>query len=147
MPAAVRRAGTVLAAALLASPAWTAEAPRAADVPLPPVAPPFAMDAAPPPYQGRLDHLAELMGTLAFMRTLCGDRDGAAWRARMEALLASEGGTPARRDRLAGSFNRGYTGYALIYRACTPAAEAIIDRALAEGAHIAADMSAQFGTP
>lgn len=144
------RAGAALAAALLlpACSAWgTATPPHAAAVPLPPVAPPFAADPAPPPYQDRLDHLAELMGTLAFMRDLCGDGDGAAWRARMAALLSAEGATPARRDRLAGSFNRGYAGYATVYRACTPAAEAVIERALGEGARIAADVATQYGTP
>ncbi len=142
------RTGAALAALVLVG--WSAraaETSRTAAVPLPPVAPPFAADPAPPPYQDRLDHLAELMGTLAFMRNLCGDGDGAAWHARMEALLDAEGATPARRDRLAGSFNRGYTGYAVSYRACTPAAEAVIERALGEGAKIAADMTVQFGTP
>ena len=140
--------GAVLAATLLASlPIATADAQRTASVPLPPVAPPFVADPAPPPYQDRLDHLAELMGTLAFMRNLCGDSDGAAWRSRMEALLAAEGATPARRDRLAGSFNRGYAGYALSYRSCTPAAEAVIERSLGEGGKISADVATQFGTP
>ena len=40
----------------------------------------------------------------------------------MKALIESEGVTPARRDRLAGAYNRGYRGYALTYRVCTPAA-------------------------
>lgn len=145
----MRGARAVLAATLLLAPLPAAPAPaqRTASVPLPPIAPPFPADPAPPPYQDRLDHLAELMGTLAFMRDLCGDSDGAAWRSRMEALLAAEGTTPGRRDRLAGSFNRGYAGYALSYRACTPAAEAVIERSLGEGARIAADVATQFGTP
>lgn len=143
------RGGAVLSAALLLAPLpiAAAEAQRTASVPLPPVAPPFMADPAPPPYQARLDRLAELMGTLAFMRDLCGDRDGPAWRTRMEALLAAEGATPGRRDRLAGSFNRGYAGYALTYRACTPAAETVIERSLGEGARIAAEVATQFGTP
>lgn len=143
------RGGRVLAIVLLVAPiaALAAEAQRTAAVPLPPIAPPFAADPAPPPYQDRLDHLAELMGTLAFMRDLCGDSDGAAWRSRMEALLAAESATSASRDRLAGSYNRGYSGYALSYRACTPAAEAVIGRSLGEGAKIAADVAIHFGTP
>lgn len=145
----MRGARAVLAATLLLAPLPAAPAPaqRTASVPLPPIAPPFPADPVPPPYQDRLDHLAELMGTLAFMRDLCGDSDGAAWRSRMEALLAAEGPTPSRRDRLAGSFNRGYVGYALSYRACTPAAEAVIERSLGEGARIATDVATQFGTP
>lgn len=143
------RTAAVLATALAlaSSPSRGSEVQRSAAIPLPPVAPPFASEPALPPYQDRLDHLAELMGTLAFMRNLCGDGDGAAWRTRMGSLLSAEGTTTARRERLAGRFNRGYAGYALTYRACTPAAESVIAHALGEGAKIAADMSAQFGTP
>lgn len=143
------RGGAVLATALLVAPlsAFATEAQRTAAVPLPPIAPPFVADPAPPAYQDRLDHLAELMGTLAFMRNLCGDRDGAAWRSRMEALLAAEGATSASRDRLAGSYNRGYAGYALSYRVCTPAAETVIERSLGQGAKIAADVAIHFSTP
>ena len=92
-PAAKALAAALVLAASSARPGET----HPATVPLPPVAPPFATEPALPPYQDRLERLAELMGTLAFMRDLCGDHDGAAWRGRMEALLSAEGTTPARR--------------------------------------------------
>ena len=50
----------------------------------------------------------------------------------------------ARVEQLAGSFNRGFKGYQLTYRTCTPAARAVIDRSLDEGARIAKDMSVRF---
>ena len=128
-----------------AAPAGT-DASRVAVIPLPPIAP-RSPEAALPPYQDRLDRLAELMGTLSFLRDLCGKGDGAVWHSRMETLLSAEGTTDARRDRLAGSFNRGYTGYQPTYRTCTPAAETVIDRALREGSRIASDVAARFGTP
>ncbi len=40
----------------------------------------------------------------------------------MEELLAAEGVTQGRRERMAGAYNRGYRGYALTYRSCTDAA-------------------------
>ncbi len=139
-----------LAVALLGtapSSARAAEPQHALAVPLPPVQAVPAAPEALPPYQDKIDRLAELMGTLAFLRSLCGAPDGGGWRARMEALLEAEGTTAVRRERLAGSFNRGYTGYQLSYHACTPAADAAIARALGEGGKIAADVAARFGSP
>ena len=66
--------------------------------------------------------LSEIIGALAFLRGLCAAPDAAEWPARMKALMEAEGVTPGRRDRLAGAYNRGYRGYALTYRVCTPAA-------------------------
>ena len=116
----------------------------------PPVRPPDLTpaeptQAPPPPYQAKLERLAELMGTLAFLRDLCGAPDAAAWRGKMNDLLASEGTSTERRDRLAGAFNRGFDGYRLTYRRCTPAASVVIERALAEGSNIASELSSRFG--
>jgi uncharacterized protein (TIGR02301 family) len=135
----------VLIAALL--PASTRAQPvlppeRPADLDRPAPASPLPTT---PPYEAKLDRLAELMGTLAFMRDLCGKGDGTAWRDKMNDLVSSEGTSDERRNRLAGAFNRGFDSYRLTYRRCTPAAELIIDRALAEGGKLASDLSARFG--
>lgn len=98
-----------------------------------------------PPYEAKLERLAELMGTLSFMRDLCGAGDGATWRAKMADLLASDGNTTERRDRLAGAFNRGFNGYRTTYRRCTPSASVVIERAFAEGSRLAGELSARFG--
>ncbi|MDX7951890.1 TIGR02301 family protein [Lichenihabitans sp. Uapishka_5] len=126
-----------------------------AAAPLPPEKPPGveapASPATPqgaetlPPYQPEVERLATLMGTLAFMRDLCGATDAAQWRTRMEDLLAAEGSTPTRRDRLAGAFNAGLRGYAATYRRCTPAAALVIDRALSEVGHLTQDLANRFG--
>jgi len=60
------------------------------------------------------------------------------------ALLA-EGITPARRDRLAGAYNRGYRSYALTYRVCTPAAHEAAARFLAEGERLSHALAGRFG--
>lgn len=128
----------------LADPATAAT--REPAIPLPPIPPP-ALDETTTPDQLRLDHLAELIGTLAFLRDLCQAGDGAAWRSRMDALLEAEGTTQQRRDELAGSYNRGYAGYQATYRRCTPAAETAIARTLAEGSRLANEAAAKFKAP
>lgn len=126
----------------------------AASAPLPPDKPaevdrPAATQQVPqdalPPYQPEIERLAGLMGTLSFMRDLCGLGDGAEWRARMHALIESEGGTPVRRDRLAGAFNEGQSGYAATYRQCTPAAQVVIERSLDEAAHLTEELARRYG--
>ena len=47
-----------------------------------------------------------------------------------------------RRARLTRSFNQGYRNYSRTYNVCTPTAKANIDRFLAEGAELAAGLSA-----
>jgi uncharacterized protein (TIGR02301 family) len=137
-----------LALLLSAALATPGEAAPPKSPPLPPVAPaapPPAPETTLPPYEAQLDRLAELIGTLAFMRDLCGADDGAAWHDKMASLLDAEAKTSARKERLAGSYNRGYQGYQLIYRTCTPSARAVIARSLQEGGQIASDLSIRFG--
>lgn len=126
--------------------------PAMAQAPLPPERPGEASQTAKakpvpdtPPYQLKLEHLAELMGTLAFLRDLCPAKDGALWREKMEDLLAAEGTTPMRRERLAGAFNAGFESYRISYHGCTPAAKFVIERALGEGSRLSRELSAQFG--
>jgi uncharacterized protein (TIGR02301 family) len=144
---------TGIAAAFTAVLLWAPGLHAAGEPPLPPEKPPGIDGPAPPqapadtlpPYQGEVERLATLMGTLAFMRDLCGAGDGAQWRAKMEDLLASEGSTAQRRDRLAGAFNEGLQGYAQTYRRCTPAAGVIIERSLDEASHLTRDLATRFG--
>ena len=102
----------------------------------------------PAPYERHLLRLAEILGALAWMSQVCGEaapeRDGGAWRARMTALLEAEGATPARRERLAGAYNRGFRGYEANHRACTPNGLAAMRRFLEEGSRIARDIANQY---
>jgi uncharacterized protein (TIGR02301 family) len=108
-----------------------------------PVAP--AADPPPPPYEPQLMRLAEIMGALAFLRDLCGPKDGDTWRTKMAALLEAEAKTEKRKEILAGAFNRGFRGYEVIYRSCTPAADSVIVRYLDEGARLAHELTNRFG--
>ena len=126
--------------ALAASPAAKAAAPAPAPTEQAPPA-----SAEPPPYEPQLLRMAEVIGTLSYLRDLCGEGDGATFRAKFASLLETEGNTPSRRETLAGAFNRGLRDYELTYRTCTPAAREIIAHFLDEAARIARDVANQYG--
>ena len=89
------------------------------------------------PNEPQLERLSELLGTLTYMRALCGKSDAAEWRKRMTALLDAEAQSSSRRERLAGAYNRGFRGYEATYRECTPSADLVIARDLAESDRLA----------
>ena len=89
------------------------------------------------PYDERLQRLAEILGSVHFLRELCGNTDGQMWRDRMRELMDAEGSSAARRARMTRSFNNGYRSYSRTYKTCTPSAQTAITRFLAEGADIA----------
>jgi uncharacterized protein (TIGR02301 family) len=135
-------------AARPAAPAQAAK-PAPAAKPTSPVAAPASAETpapveAPPPYEPQLLRLAEVIGALSYLRDLCGANDGAAFRAKFAALLDVEATTPARKETLAGAFNRGFRGYEMTYRACTPAAREIVARFLDEAARIAKDVATRY---
>ena len=127
----------LLAAILTAGPA-AAQQNRAAS-------PTLAPAEAPAPYEPQLLRLAEIMGALAYLRDLCGDSDGAGWRARMATLMEAESSSPARKERLAGAYNKGFRGFETTYHVCTPNARLLIGRYLDEGGRIARDVGGRFG--
>lgn len=139
----VRRVG--LALALCAGLAASAGAQPAALKPPAPAEPAPAAVEPPPPYEPQLLRLAELMGALAYLNNLCGAHDGDAYRAKMASLLEAEARSEARKETLAGAYNTGFRGYALSYRACTPAAQEIIARFLDEAAKISTDLANRYG--
>jgi uncharacterized protein (TIGR02301 family) len=112
--------------------------------PAKPAEPP-PQEQTPPVYDKELLRLSEIVGSLAFLRSLCAGSDAGEWPKRMQALLEAEGTTPARRERLAGAYNRGYRGYALTYRTCTPSATEATARYLKEGETLSRNLAGRFG--
>lgn len=98
-----------------------------------------------PAYDPQLLRLSEILGSVFYLRRLCGAAEGNLWRDQMQALIDAENPDPERRARMVDSFNRGYQGFRSVYRTCTPAATAAIDRYLAEGAKISRDVTARYG--
>lgn len=103
-----------------------------------------AQELPPPIYEDKLLRLAEILGSLSFLRDLCGESDGRVWRVEMSALLAAEDPTPQRRKRLVARFNHGFETYNAVYRSCTPSAERAIARYLAEGQELAGDVRSRY---
>jgi uncharacterized protein (TIGR02301 family) len=119
-------------------PPGPARAPKAApqpDTPTPEVTTPYDPD---------LQRLAEILGALHFLRSICGYDEGQKWRDEAQSLIDAEAPSGKRHDQLIQSFNRGYLGFRQSYRTCTPAARIIIRRYLEEGAQIARDVTARY---
>jgi uncharacterized protein (TIGR02301 family) len=119
------------------------QAPRAAQPAEPPEPAP---EPAAAPYEPELLRLSEIMGSLAFLRSLCAAAEATEWPQRMQALMEAEGTTPGRRERLAGAYNKGYRNYALTYNACTPSATEASNRFLKEGDQLARTISGRYGS-
>jgi uncharacterized protein (TIGR02301 family) len=111
---------------------------------------PPATEEAPQARDPHLLRLAEILGALAYLQDLCKEREtqagGQIWRAQMTALLEAEGTSPARKERLAGAYNRGFRGYEFSYRRCTANALAIIARFLDESSRIAHEIAPREGS-
>ncbi|WP_246742879.1 TIGR02301 family protein [Rhodomicrobium vannielii] len=80
------------------------------------------------PYDAQLFRLAEILGTLHYLRELCGGNEGQVWREHMRELVSSEGTSALRRAKLVEAFNRGYRDYSRTYRTCTQPALVAIQR-------------------
>jgi uncharacterized protein (TIGR02301 family) len=96
------------------------------------------------PFDAELQRFAEILGSLHYLRAICGANEGQKWRNEMQALADAETPTGERRTRLIASFNRGYHGFQQTYRTCTPAANVAIKRYLTEGAKISRDLTARY---
>lgn len=106
-------------------------------------APARAQDAA-APFDGDLQRLAEILGTLHYLRGICGSNEGLKWRNEMQALIDAETPSGDRRARMNAAFNRGYNGFQQTYRTCTPAATVAIRRYIDEGVKISRDLTARY---
>lgn len=107
-------------------------------------APAVQPQAGPAPYDRDLQRLSEILGSLHFLRGICGSNEGQKWRNEAQALIDAEAPAGTRHDQMVASFNRGYRAFQQSYRTCTPAASFAIRRYLDEGAKIARDITARY---
>lgn len=119
-----------------------AQPQQAAKPEQPPAEPP---EPPPAPYEKDMLRLAEVIGSLAFLRSLCERQDAPEWPRRMQSLLDAEGTTKGRRERLAGAYNKGYQAYSVTYRVCTNAATEATSRYVKEGDLLARTLSGRYG--
>jgi uncharacterized protein (TIGR02301 family) len=111
---------------------------------IPGAGPARAQDATAAPFDADLQRLSEILGTLHYLRGICGANEGAKWRTEMQALINAETPSGERRARMIAGFNRGYNGFQQTYRSCTPAANIAIRRYIEEGARISRDLTARY---
>lgn len=106
--------------------------------------PAHRVQAAEMAYDRQLVRLAEVLGSLHYLRALCGEQNGL-WRARMEALLEAEKPDEERRARMVASFNHGFSSFAAVYTTCTKSAVTAIDRYMKEGEKLTTDIVQRYG--
>jgi len=103
-------------------------------------------DLPPPPYEARLLRLAEIIGSIQYLRNLCDPEGDNGWRESMQALLDSETvGEPGRRQQLTAGYNRGFRAFASVYTDCTASAVVAEERYRYEGATLITEIVARYG--
>lgn len=97
-----------------------------------------------PPYEAKLSRLAEVLGSVHYLRTLCGET-GMTWRASMEELLAAENPDAERKARLVARFNHGYRAFDAVHQQCNESAGIALARYMAEGEKLAGEIASRYG--
>jgi len=105
---------------------------------------PAAHAASTVPYDAKLMRLAEVLGSIHYLRNICGEKSNQ-WRDQMESLLATENPEPLRRARLIARFNRGYRTFDSVYVTCTGQALEAVERYMAEGLSLTREINSRYG--
>lgn len=104
----------------------------------------YAASANDAPYGGKVVRLAQILGSLHYLRNLCGD-DDTQWRDHMDNILTSENPSEYERMRLIRAFNQGYEAFAENYTTCTQSAHNAIGRYMKEGEALSKDLVSRYG--
>jgi uncharacterized protein (TIGR02301 family) len=104
---------------------------------------PSTQSAGVAPYDTRLQRLSEILGSIHYLRNLCGETSNQ-WRDQMEGLLAVEKPAPNRRARLIAQFNKGYRSFNSVYATCTPQALTAVERYMVEGKALAGEINSRY---
>ncbi|WP_224005241.1 TIGR02301 family protein [Aureimonas sp. SA4125] len=97
------------------------------------------------PYMQPLGRLSSIMGSVHFLRKLCGDDKAEVWRDKMNEILTTLAPNVADRQILIAAFNEGYRSFESTYRNCTTAAGVALTRYQSEGARLSREISARYG--
>lgn len=100
--------------------------------------------AAEAPFDAGLLRISEVLGSLHFLRNLCGEK-GYKWRFYMQKLMTAENPSPERRARFIASFNRGYRTFERTYSSCTNSANEAMQRYMKEGEQLSRDIVVRYG--
>lgn len=130
-------AATAQTAAPAETPAAGADAPASEET--------AAVMPSDAPYLRPMGRLAAILGSMHFLRRLCGDAEADLWRDKMQELITAQAPNEADRRRLVASFNSGFRSFESTYRHCTPAAQLAVSRYQSEGAALAREIGVRYG--
>jgi uncharacterized protein (TIGR02301 family) len=108
----------------------------------PPVAPTLLPDE-PAAFDGDLARLSTILGSLHYLRNLCGET-GNQWRDEMDGILRDGALDGERRRRMISAFNNGYRSFSTTYTSCSARAAQAGERFRLEGAALAAQIATRF---
>lgn len=108
------------------------------------VAQPLSVRAAEAPYEAKLVRLSEILGSVHFLRNLCGEQ-GTTWRDAMAKIIETEKPDEERKAKLTAAFNHGFRSYDTVYTRCTAQAGEAINRFMSEGEKIADEIVSRYG--
>ena len=84
-------------------------------------------------YDPELARLATILGSLHYLRNLCGETSNQ-WRDEMETIILSDKMESLRKKRAIAAFNQGYQSFSTSYTQCNPRAVEAIGKFQSEGA-------------
>ena len=96
------------------------------------------------PYDPDLLRLAEILGSLHFLRRLCNASEGPIWRDAMAELLEAERPSAERERALTNQFNRGFAAFNRTYTTCTPAAVRAAELYQGEGVRLSSRIVTRY---
>lgn len=91
---------------------------------------------------GNVTQLAEVLGAVHHLRTLCGTNEGQLWRNKMIEMMGSLRPAEAEKQALIKHFNDAYYRYRNAYPNCTPTAATQADRLMRDGHRLAEELAA-----
>lgn len=97
-----------------------------------------------PQYDTKMLRLAEILGSLHYLRNLCGEKTSQ-WRDRMEELIIAENPSATRRASLYAAFNDAYRAFSDNYHTCTKAAVDADQRYIKEGTALSHELLNRYG--
>ena len=94
-------------------------------------------------YDPELARLATILGSLHYLRNLCGET-GNQWREEMETIILSDKMESLRKKRAIAAFNDGYQAFSASYTQCNPRAVEAISKFQSEGAALTATILTRY---
>jgi uncharacterized protein (TIGR02301 family) len=94
-------------------------------------------------YDPELARLATILGSLHYLRNLCGET-GNQWRDEMETIILSDKMESLRKKRAIAAFNDGYQAFSASYTQCNPRAIEAISKFQTEGAALTATILTRY---